>query len=210
MNMKKICTLFAAGALLLAASPANAQLLGNLKNLGGLGNVINSVAGTVFSAPVSLDGTYQYGGIAIGLSKSDGNLLSNVAGSAAAAGVETKIDEKLAKVGIKPGAATFVFNKDDNSFVCQIMGLSLPGTYKVGEGEKTVTLTFGKKMKYLSMTGTLESGLTSAKMLFTADKALTFLKKAASLAGQSSAEIATITKLADGYDQFKIGFKLTK
>ena len=210
MNMKKICTLFAAGALLLAASPANAQLLGNLKNLGGLGNVINSVAGTVFSAPVSLDGTYQYGGIAIGLSKSDGNLLGNVAGSAAAAGVETKIDEKLAKVGIKPGAATFVFNRDDNSFVCHIMGLSLPGTYKVGEGEKTVTLTFGKKMKYLSMTGTLESGLTSAKMLFTADKALTFLKKAASLAGQSSAEIAAITKLADGYDQFKIGFKLTK
>ena len=47
-------------------------------------------------------------------------------------------------------------------------------------------------------------------MLFTADKALTFLKKAASLAGQSSAEIAAITKLADGYDQFKIGFKLTK
>ena len=208
--MKKIYALLAAGALLLAATPANAQLFSKLKNLGGVGDIINSVAGTVFSAPISLDGTYQYGGIAIGLSKSDGDLLTNVAGSAAATGIEAKIDEQLAKVGIKPGAATFIFNRDDNTFTCQIMGITLNGTYKVGDAEKTVTLTFGKTMQYLSMTGTLESGLTSAKMLFTTNKALTFLKKAASLAGQRSAEIAAISKLADGYDQLKIGFKLTK
>ena len=211
--MKRIYALLTVGALLLAGTDAHAQLFQRLKELGSgtnVGNMINSIAGTVFSAPVSLDGTYQYGGVAIGLSKSDGNLLSNVAGSAAAASAETKIDELLAKVGVKPGAATFVFNKDDNTFVCNIMGISLPGTYKVGDAEKTVTLTFGKTMKYLSMTGTLESGLTSAKMLFTADKALTFLKKAASLAGQRSSDIAAIAKLAEGYDHFKLGFKLTK
>lgn len=211
--MKRTCTLLTVGALLLAGNTAHAQWLDALKNLGGntnVGNVINSIAGTVFSAPISLDGTYQYGGVAIGLSKSDGNLLTNVAGSAASASVETKLDELLAKVGVKPGAATFVFNRDDNSFVCNIMGISIPGTYKVGDAEKTVTLTFGKSMKYLSMTGTLESGLTSAKMLFTADKALTFLKKAASLAGQRSSDISAIAQLVNGYDHLKLGFKLSK
>lgn len=208
--MKRISLLFVAGAILFSGTQANAQILDKLGNLGSIGDVISSVAGTVFSAPISLDGTYQYGGVAVGLYSSQGGLLSGVAGSAAATAVEAKIDEQLAKVGIKPGAATFTFNSSDNTFICKLMGITLNGTYKVGDAEKTVTLTFGKTMKYLSMTGTLESGLTSAKMLFTADKALTFLKKAASLAGQRSSEIAAIAKIADGYDQFKLGFKLTK
>ena len=91
-----------------------------------------------------------------------------------------------------------------------MMGLPLNGNYKVGEGEKTVTLTFGKKLKYLSMTGNLESASGGCKMLFPANKLLTLLKKCAALAGQRSSEIAAIASLADGYDTFKVGFKLVK
>ena len=74
----------------------------------------------------------------------------------------------------------------------------------------TVTLTFGKKFQYLSMTGTLKSTSSGAEMLFQANKALAFLKKVASVVGQASSEVAAVTKLAEGYDNFKLGVKLAK
>jgi len=144
------------------------------------------------------------------MSKSDGNLLSNLAGTAVTSTVESKVDKTLEKFGVKPGITSFTFNAADNTFTCNVMGLPLTGNYKVGEGEKTVTLTFGKKLKYLSMTGSLESISGGCQMLFPANKLLTFLKKCASLAGQRSSEIAAIASLADGYDTFKVGFKLLK
>ena len=218
--MKKIITVIALSVAV--AASANAQsLLGGL--LGGsnstqnnnatlstLGNIISGLAGTVYSAPVSLDGTYTYNGVACSASSSEGNVLTNLAGTAVTAGMESKADEYLAKVGIKPGALKFTFNATDNTFVLNCGPLALPGTYKVGEGEKTVTLTFGKTMKFLSMTGTLESSLNGAKMLFTADKLLDMMKKISSQLGEKSSQIKAIAGLADGYDQFRIGFKLVK
>ena len=46
--------------------------------------------------------------------------------------------------------------------------------------------------------------------LFQANKALAFLKKVAALAGKASSEVAAVAKLADGYDNFRLGIKLTK
>ena len=217
--MKKILSVIALSVAVVAS--ANAQsLLGGLlggnssqdtnSTLNTLGNIISGLAGTVYSAPVSLDGTYTYNGVACSASSSEGNVLTNLAGTAVTSGMESKADEYLAKIGIKPGAMTFTFNATDNTFVLNCGPLSLPGTYKVGEGEKTVTLTFGKTMKFLCMTGTLESSLTGAKMLFTADKLLDFAKKISSQLGEKSSQIKAITSLADGYDQFRIGFKLVK
>jgi len=214
--MKKIFSVIALSVAVVAS--ANAQsLLGNLFSSMGnsdagntVSNIISGLAGTVHSAPVSLDGTYSYNGIAVSATSSEGNVLTNLAGTAVTSGMESKADEYLAKVGIKPGIMTFTFNNSDNTFVLNCGPLSLPGTYKVGDGEKTVTLTFGKTLQFLSMTGTLESGLSGAKMLFTADKAMTLLKKITSKLGEKSSEISAITKLADGYDNFRIGFKLAK
>ena len=73
-----------------------------------------------------------------------------------------------------------------------------------------MTLNFGKSFNFLNMTGTLESTSGGARMLFTADKAMAFIKKLASVAGQSSSQVSSISKLADGYDHYRIGFKLTK
>ncbi len=175
-----------------------------------LGNILGGLAGTVFSAPISLDGTYQYNGSAISVSSSSGNVLSDLAGSAVTSTIETKVDEYLAKVGIKPGAMTITFNREDNSFTWNVLGLSLPGTYKVGDGEKTVTLTFGKTMKFLSMTGNLESSLNGARMVFPANKTVEFLKKVAAKLGAKNANVQSILKLSEGYDNYKVGFKLTK
>jgi len=210
--MKKIIATIAAAAI--AATALNAQnlgsLLGGLTGNGTIGNVLTNLAGAVYSAPVSLDGTYTYNGVAVSVSSSEGGVLTNLAGTAVTSSIESKIDEKLAKIGIKPGAWTWTFNASDNTFTCNVMGIPLNGTYKVGDGENTVNLTFGKTMKYLSMTGTLKSGLNGCEMLFTADKMLKFLKKAASLAGKASSSIGSLVGLADGYDQCKIGMKLVK
>lgn len=222
--MKKLISIIALAAAF--SFSANAQtVLGDL--LGGIGagtsssssspstassigNIISGLAGTVFSSPVSLNGTYTYNGIAVSATSSEGGVLTNLAGSAVTSGIETKIDEYLAKVGIKPGAMTITFNNADNTFTWNVAGIPLSGNYKVGDGEKTVTLTFGKNMQFFCMTGTLESSLNGAKMLFTSQKAVAFLKKVASKLGESNSQIGSIAKMADGYDNFRIGFKLAK
>ena len=173
-------------------------------------NVVSGLAGTVYSAPVSLNGTYNYNGIAVSATSSEGGIVANLAGTAVTSGIETKADEYLAKVGIVPGVVKFTFNSADNTFVMNVGSIPLSGTYKVGDAEKTVTLTFGKTMQYFCMTGVLESGLTGAKMLFPANKTVALLKKVAAKIGQSSSSVGAIAKLADGYDNFKVGFKMSK
>ncbi len=213
--MKRTFTILALALGVSFSASAQSALGGLLSNLAGTGGnsltgIVNSLAGVVYSAPISLNGTYSYNGVAVSVTSSEGGVLQNLAGSAVTSGIEGKIDEKLAKWGIKPGMMTITFNNEDNTFVWNIGKIALPGTYKVGDAEKTVTLTFGKTMQFFSMTGTLESGLTEAKMLFTANKTAGFLKKVINQLGQSSSEVASIAKLADGYDNYKIGFKLAK
>ncbi len=218
--MKKITALLASAALLLAGTQAHAQLLQSL--LGGngsgaagtIGNLVNSLAGSVYSAPISLNGTYSYNGIAVSVSSSEGGVLQNIAGTAVTSGIESKIDQKLSQFGIQPGLFTISFtpgaDNTQGTFVMLVKNIPLNGTYTVGQAEKTVTLQFGKTLKYLSMTGNLNSTLTGADMVFPANKMLTVLKKLSSLAGQYSSTIGTITSLADGYDNLKLGFKLAK
>jgi hypothetical protein len=204
--MKKLVSVF----VLSAAFCVSVSAQGILDKLGSLGNVISNAAGVVYSAPVSLNGTYAYNGIAVSATSSEGGLLTNLAGSAATSALETKADGYLAKVGIKPGAMSFTFNSSDNTFTLNVAGISIPGTYKVSDGEKTVSLVFGKKLQYLSMTGSLESSLGNVKMVFPVNKAMALIKKLASTLGQSSSELGSLVKLADGYDNFRLGFKMSK
>ena len=186
------------------------EVLGGDKTASSLGNILSGIAGTVYSSPVTLDGSYIYNGIAISASSSEGGVLTNLAGTAVTTGLETKADEYLAQIGVKPGTMKWTFNAADKTFTVSVGSVSIPGTYKVGNGERTVTLTFGKSFQYLNMTGTLESSSGGARMLFTADKAMAFLKKLATTLGQTSSSIAGIANLANGYDNYRIGFKLAK
>ena len=201
--MKKIVSVLALAAVVSVS--AHAQSI-----LGSLGNVLSNAANVVYSAPVSLNGTYSYGGSAVSVSSSEGGVITNLAGTAVTSGIEAKADQYLAKVGIQPGFAQFTFNASDNSFVMNIGKMSLPGTYKVHDGEKTVTLTFGKALQFFTVTGTLESHSNGAKILFTANNGMEFFKKIAAKMSQSSSQISGIAKLADGYDNYRIGFKLSK
>ena len=203
--MKKLVSIVALAVALSVSASAQSGI-----DFNKIGNVLTNMAGAIYSGPVTLDGSYSYNGIAVSATSSEGGILTNLAGTAVTSGIETKADEYLAKVGVKPGALRWTFNKADNSFSLQLGSLSIPGTYKVGDGERTVTLNFGKSFNFLNMTGTLESTSGGARMLFTADKAMAFIKKLASVAGQSSSQVSSISRLADGYDHYRIGFKLTK
>jgi len=210
--MKKLFSVLALAAVVTVSANAQSNLgsiLGSLGN-GTLGNVLTNAAGAIYSGPVSLNGTYAYNGIAITATSSEGGIVSNLAGTAVTSGLESKADEYLAKIGVKPGAMTWTFNATDNTFTLNVAGISIPGKYKVGDGEKTVTLTFGKSFHFLDMPGTLENSLSGARMTFTSDKAMAFFKKLAGVLSQSSSQIAGISKLASGYDNFRIGFKLSK
>ena len=204
--MKKLVSLIVVAAAFSVSM--NAQSI--LDKLGSLGNVISNAAGVIYSAPISLNGTYTYNGVAVSATSSEGGLLTNLAGTAATSAIETKADGYLSKVGIKPGAMSFTFNSTDNTFTLNVAGISIPGTYKVGDGEKTVSLTFGKKMQYFSLTGSLESSLSGARMVFPVNKAVTLFKKVASAIGQSSSSLGSLASLADGYDNYRLGFKLSK
>ena len=215
--MKKLASIVAlavAFSTVASAQSGLGQLLGSLgannSTASTIANVVSGLAGTVYSAPVSLNGTYNYNGIAVSATSSEGGIVANLAGTAVTSGIESKADEYLAKVGIVPGGVKFTFNSADNTFVMNVGSIPLSGTYKVGDGEKTVTLTFGKTMQFFCMTGTLESSLNGAKMLFPANKTVAFLKKVAAKIGQSSSSVGAIAKLADGYDNFKVGFKMSK
>ena len=204
--MKKLVSVL----VLSAAFCLSVSAQGILDKLGSLGNVITNAAGVVYSAPVSLNGTYAYNGVAVSATSSEGGILTNLAGSAATSALETKADGYLSKVGIKPGVLSFTFNSSDNTFTLNVAGISVPGTYKVSDGEKTVSLVFGKKFQYLSMTGSLESSLGNVKMVFPVNKAMALIKKLASTLGQSSSQLGSLAKLADGYDNFRLGFKMSK
>jgi len=208
--MKKFFSVLALAAVVAVSANAQSNLGGILGNLGNLGNVLTNAAGAIYSGPVSLNGTYSYNGIAVSVTSSEGGIISNLAGSAVTSGIESKADEYLAKIGVKPGAMTWTFNNTDNTFTLNVGGISIPGKYKVGDGEKTVTLTFGKSFQFLDMPGTLESTMSGARMTFTSAKAVAFFKKLAGALSQSSSQIASIAKLADGYDNYRIGFKLSK
>lgn len=208
--MKKFFSVLALAAVVAVSANAQSNLGGILGNLGNLGNVLTNAAGAIYSGPVSLNGTYSYNGIAVSVTSSEGGIISNLAGSAVTSGIESKADEYLAKIGVKPGAMTWTFNNTDNTFTLNVGGISIPGKYKVGDGEKTVTLTFGKSFQFLDMPGTLESTMSGARITFTSAKAMAFFKKLAGALSQTSSQVAGIAKLADGYDNFRIGFKLSK
>ena len=91
-----------------------------------------------------------------------------------------------------------------------VAGIPLPGTYKVGDLEQTVTLTFGKTMSYITLTGDLQVTATGATMLFPAKRTAAFLKKLAAKLGEGRGTTATIAQFAKDFDTYKIGFKLVK
>ena len=211
---RTILTIIAAALLPLCASAQSlGSLLGKVADAAsGNGNgsgLLNSLTEVVYSytgnlTAVQLPGSWTYEGSAISLGSD--NALSNIAGTAASATVEKKVDEYL---GITKGALGFTFN-EDLSFVCTVKSIPVSGTWRMLEDGKTVQLQFGKNMKYLSLTGDLKNSAAGCEMLFEGKKFLGFVKTVLSYVGKQSGTAATVASLAESYNDMKIGFELSK
>lgn len=94
---------------------SQAQSLKDLFNKGNIEKAVNAVTG---KNTADMTGTWSFTGSAIEF-ESD-NLLQKAGGAVAATAAEKKLDEQLAKVGIRAGQMTFTFNAD--STFCAKLG----------------------------------------------------------------------------------------
>ena len=94
-------------AALLLTGNSHAQSIKDLFNKENIEKAVNAVTG---KSTADMTGTWSYTGSAIEF-ESD-NLLQKAGGAVAATAAEKKLDEQLAKVGIKAGQMSFTFNAD--------------------------------------------------------------------------------------------------
>ena len=198
--MKKyVLSLAVVSALLLVTTNVQAQSWKDLFNKDNIEKVVNAVTG---NQTIDMTGTWTYSGSAIEF-ESD-NLLQKAGGAAAAAVAEKKLDEQLAKVGIKDGQVSFTFNAD-STFTSTVGKRTMTGTYSYDATDKVVHLRY---FKLLNMNAKVNCTSTNMDLLFNSDK---LLKLVAFISSKSSSTtLKTISSLADSYDGMMLGFALKK
>ena len=206
--MKKfISIVLMAGALCLAGQSASAQSLGDLiKGITGneaVKGVVEKVTGTTI--PVDVKGTWTYSGTAVKFESED--LLKSTAATLAASQVEEKLDQYVAKVGIKAGTFSFTFN-EDNTFTATVKGKSFKGTYSISDDFKSMSLQFGKTIGLKPFTAAISATSSQLDLLFQADRLLELLGKLTS--SSSNSTLKTIGSVVTQYDGMKLGLELKK
>ena len=198
--MKKyVLSLAVVSALLLVTTNVQAQSWKDLFNKDNIEKVVNAVTG---NQTIDMTGTWTYSGSAIAF-ESD-NLLQKAGGAAAAAVAEKKLDEQLAKVGIKDGQVSFTFNAD-STFTSTVGKRTMTGTYSYDATDKVVHLRY---FKLLNMNAKVNCTSTNMDLLFNSDKLLKLIAFISSKS--SSTTLKTISSLADSYDGMMLGFALKK
>ncbi|WP_291585547.1 DUF4923 family protein [Bacteroides sp.] len=198
--MKKyVLSLAVMSALLLVTTNVQAQSWKDLFNKDNIEKVVNAVTG---NQSIDMTGTWIYSGSAIEF-ESD-NLLQKAGGAAAAAVAEKKLDEQLAKVGIKDGQVSFTFNAD-STFTSTVGKRTMTGTYSYDATDKVVHLRY---FKLLNMNAKVNCTSTNMDLLFNSDKLLKLITFISSKS--SSTTLKTISSLADSYDGMMLGFALKK
>lgn len=196
-----------AGALCLAGQTASAQsltdLLKKVTDNDVVKNVVENVTGTTL--PVDVKGTWTYSGTAVKFESDD--ILKSTAASLAASQVEDKLDQYVAKVGIKAGTFSFTF-KEDKTFTATVKGKNFNGTYTLSEDYKTISLQFGKTFGLKPFTAAVSATSSQLDLLFQADKLLELLGKLTS--SSSNSTLKTVGTLVNQYDGMKLGLELKK
>ena len=205
--MKKLVVLVS--AVVFSASVAGAQnlfdMLKGVASQTSLSSVVSAVSNginAIIPSSVDLAGAWTYNGVAVGV-KSD-NALTKIAANTAMGTVESKIDNALSKVGIKPGAATLTFGSD-YSFSFKVGKINIPGTWE--QKDDKVTIKFGKLLKFITLDGIVKSATGGCEILFDVDKYVAFAQKVISVLGSGEGTVSTLLNAVDGVDA---GFKLAK
>ncbi len=195
-------------ALCFASNTASAQklkdILGKVANNSTVTDIVEQVTGVNLSKG-DIKGTWNYTGSAVKLESED--LVKSAAAGVAATQVEKKLDEYLAKAGLKSGTFSFTFN-EDNTFYTTVKGKNFNGTYTLAEDGKTLNLKYGKTLGSTGITATAQINASTFELLFKADKLLDLIGKLT--ANTNNTTLKTIGSLAGQYDGMKIGLELQK
>ncbi len=207
--MKRIITTLMFGAaVLFSGQNASAQslkdLLNKAKDNSTLTDIVEQATGINLSKG-DIKGTWHYTGSAVKFESED--LLKSTAAGVAAGQVEKKLDEYLAKAGLKEGAFAFTFN-EDNTFTTKVKSKPFNGTYTLSEDGKTLTLKYGKVISSQGFSTEVSIKSSTFELLFEADKLLELITKLTT--STSNATLKTIGTLAGQYDGMKIGLELQK
>lgn len=186
-------------ACLLLTTNSHAQSLKDLLNKENIEKAVNAISG---KTSVDMTGSWSYTGAAIEF-KSD-NLLQKAGGAVAATAAEKKLDEQLAKVGIKAGQMSFTFAAD-STFNVNIGKKNLKGTYSYDSSTQKVNLKF---VKLIAMNAKVSTTASNMDLLFDSDKLLQLLTFLSSKS--SNATLKGIGSLADKYDGMMTGFSMTR
>ena len=186
--------------LLLVPTVNRAQSIKDLFNKDNISKVVNAVTG--HTETVDMTGTWRYTGSAIEFESE--NLLKKAGGPVAASAAEQKLDEQLAKVGIKEGQLSFTFNAD-STFVSTLGKRKLNGTYSYDAGTQMLHLRY---MKLIPMNAKVNYTTQQMDLLFEADKLLKLITFLSSKS--SSATLKAISSLADSYDGMMLGYELKR
>ena len=200
--MKKFLIL-AVAALTLTTTNVQAQnWLNSLKSAAT--TAIDKLTGGKLTAN-ALYNTWSYNQPGIKLSSST-NALSDIAGSAATSTLQAKMATYYEKVGIKPGACSFVF-KEDGTFTSTFGQKTSGGTFTFNAETNQITLKYDNGLLALgAINAYAYINGSNLQLLFPMDKLLTLLTSL----GSASSQLSTITSLLDNYDSVKIGFEFSK
>ena len=213
--MKRI--LLATAAILVMTVSASAQSgLGSiLGKLGGAVTGSGDSAGSLITSITDLisgksgltvekvAGTWNYTGSAITF-KSSENALSNLAGTAATAAIEKKLDTYLAKVGITQGLFGFTFNTDGTMSV-NYGSKAFSGTWTLDADNSVINM---KVKSLVNMKGYVAVKGSNMELQFDTTTLMRLIKSVCSVYNQGT--LQTINALLSQYDQMYAGFKLVK
>jgi hypothetical protein len=164
-------------------------------------SIFNFLTGTKKVSAKSIVGTWSYSEPAAAFESK--NLLSQAGGAVIANTIQNQSGQALQKYGIKPGAMKFTF-KADSTFVCQLNGKNISGTYKV-DGSNVYFSHAG--IQALGANANLKGN--NMQLTFKADKLLQFVKLLNKV-NVSSSSLKLISTLADNYTGMQLGLQFAK
>lgn len=201
--MKRLQLLVCIWCLLGVSNAVDAQSWKDIFNSETITKAVDTVKEITGTAVVKdITGTWNYSGAAVQF-ESD-NLLEKAGGAVAASTAESKLDEQLAKVGIKSGATSFTFN-EDGSFSSVVGKRTLKGTYIYDSSTSNLQLKFAG---LFGMNAGVSGSSNKMSLLFDADKLLQLVTILGSKVNNTT--IKTITSLAQNYEGMDVGMELSK
>ena len=181
-------------------------------------NVLGALLGNSLTlSNEALEGTWNYEGVACILESE--KALSNIGGTVVTSTIESKLDEKLAKIGVTPGKCSFTF-VGDGTCTINVNGRDLNGKYELNAEEKMIVFTFVYDKLPLKTYVSYE--IQNLNIVFKADRLLAFIKNVASYFSNGATgeqlgqlqsvmqTVGTIGSLLENYDGMMLGAKLSR